>query len=91
MTSTHSTTDTGARDDEILAARLRDEVETLLEDEVMSEPARVLAALVATDVVEFKIAILRPVTTARRSTASSTTSWGSFGTTPVTRSFSRAR
>lgn len=49
-----------ARVDETLAARLRDEIATLLEDEAMSEPARVLAALVATDVVEFKIAILRP-------------------------------
>ncbi len=50
-----------ARVDETVAARLRDEVTTLLEDEAMSEPARVLAALVATDVVEFKIAILRPM------------------------------
>lgn len=49
-----------ARADAIIAARLRDEVATLLEDQVMSEPARVLAALVAIDVVEFKIAILRP-------------------------------
>jgi superfamily II DNA or RNA helicase len=49
-----------AREDAIITARLQDEVATLLEDEVMSEPARVLAALVATDVVEFKIAILRP-------------------------------
>lgn len=49
-----------ARVDEAVVARLRNEVENLLEDEVMCEPARVLAALVATGVVEFKIAILRP-------------------------------
>ena len=50
-----------ARVDKTIAARLRDEVATLLEDENMSEPAKVLAALVATEVVEFKIAILRPI------------------------------
>ena len=50
-----------ARVDETIAARLRDEVATLLEDETMSEPARVLAALVATEVIEIKIAILRPM------------------------------
>ena len=50
----------GARVDGILASRLRNEVATLLEDEVMSEPARVLAALVAINVVQFKIAVLRP-------------------------------
>ena len=50
-----------ARVDGIIAARLRDEVATLLEDETMSEPARVLAALVATDVVEIKIAVLRSI------------------------------
>ena len=49
-----------ARVDETIAARLRDEVATLLTDETMSEPTRVLAALVATEVVELKIAILRP-------------------------------
>ena len=55
--------DTGytARMDEKIAARLRDEVATLLADEAMREPARVLAALVATEVVEFKVAILRPI------------------------------
>ena len=37
-----------ARVDEAIAARLRDEVSSLLEDETMSEPARVLGALVAT-------------------------------------------
>jgi len=50
-----------ARLDEKIAARLRDEVATLLEDETMSEPARVLAALVAIEVIEFKIAILYPL------------------------------
>ena len=50
-----------ARVDEIVAARLRHEVVTLLEDETMSEPAKVLAALVGTEVVELKIAILRPI------------------------------
>ena len=50
-----------ARVDGTIAARLRDEVATLLEDETMSEPARVLAALVATDVVEIKIAVLRSI------------------------------
>ena len=50
-----------ARVDETIAARLRDEVATLLADETMSEPARVLAALVATEVIEIKIAILRPL------------------------------
>ena len=50
-----------ARLDEKIAARLHDEVATLLEDEAMSEPARVLAALVAIEVIEFKIAILYPV------------------------------
>jgi len=49
-----------ARVDERVAARLRDEVNSLLADEAMAEPARVLAALVGADVVEFKIAILRP-------------------------------
>lgn len=50
-----------ARLNETIAARLRDEVATLLEDETMAEPARVLAALVAIEVIEFKIAILYPV------------------------------
>ena len=50
-----------ARVDETIAARLRDEVVMFLEDETMSEPARVLGALVAIDVVDLKIAILRPM------------------------------
>ena len=57
-----------ARVEEVVAARLQDEVSTLVDDETMSEPARVLAALVATRVVELKIAILRQTpgaTTAR--------------------------
>ena len=51
-----------ARVEEVVAARLQDEVSTLVDDETMSEPARVLAALVATRVVELKIAILLPDT-----------------------------
>ena len=50
-----------ARLNESLAARLRDEVATLLNDEMLWQPARVLAALVATEVVDLKIAILRPI------------------------------
>ena len=50
-----------ARVDETISARLRDEVATLLEDATMSEPARVLAALVAIEVIDLKIAILYPV------------------------------
>lgn len=50
-----------ARLDERLSTRLRDEVTSLLEDETLSEPARVLAALVAMEVVDLKIAILRPI------------------------------
>ena len=50
-----------ARVDETLAARLRDEVATLLDDETLSEPVRVLAALVAIKVVDLKIALLRPI------------------------------
>jgi superfamily II DNA or RNA helicase len=48
-----------ARVDEAIAARLRADAESLLADEAMSEPARVLAALVGIGVIEFKIAILR--------------------------------
>jgi superfamily II DNA or RNA helicase len=49
-----------ARVDETIAARLRNEVASLLADEAMGAPARVLAALVGTKVVELKIAVLRP-------------------------------
>ena len=49
------------RVDQTIAARLGNEVATLLEDETMSEPASVLGALVATEVVDLKIAILRPL------------------------------
>ena len=51
-----------ARIDEIVAARLHDEVATLLDDDTMSEPSRVLAALVGTEVIDLKIAILHPIT-----------------------------
>ena len=47
--------------DETISARLREEVVALLEDQHMSEPARVLAALVATEVIELKIAVLHPL------------------------------
>lgn len=50
-----------ARLEETVAARFRNEVAALLEDESMSEPTRILAALVAIEVIEFKIAILYPV------------------------------
>lgn len=50
-----------ARLDKTIAARLRDEVTSLLEDETMSEPARVLAALVAIQVIDLKIAVLYPL------------------------------
>ena len=53
-----------ARTDETIATRLRDEVATVLEDDTMSAPARVLAALVAIEVIELKIAILRPIPSA---------------------------
>lgn len=49
-----------ARVDDRIAARLRDEVATLLADASMREPARILAALVAAGIIEFKIAILKP-------------------------------
>lgn len=48
-----------ARVDQILAARLLEEVRGVLRDEVLSEPARVLAALVARGVLELQIAVLR--------------------------------
>ena len=50
-----------ARVDETISARFRDEIATLLADETMSEPARVLAALVAIEVIDLKIAILYPL------------------------------
>ena len=50
-----------ARVEGVIAARLRHEVAELLQDETMSEPAKVLAALVATNVIDLKIALLRPV------------------------------
>lgn len=49
-----------ARVDEELAARLQAEVESLLADDDVAEPTRILAALVAENVVELKVAILRP-------------------------------
>ncbi len=49
-----------ARVDERIAARMAAEVDLMLADAAMREPARVLAALVAAGVVEIQIAILRP-------------------------------
>lgn len=51
-----------ARVDEIVATRLRAEVATFLDDDTMSEPSRVLAALVGSAVIDLKIAILHPKT-----------------------------
>ena len=48
-----------AKVDDGLAARLRNEVQTMLEDEALAAPTRVLAALVGTGVLEFKVAVLR--------------------------------
>src|SRR4051812_48395567 len=47
-----------ARTDQVLAARLLAEVRSLLEDPVLRDPARVLAALVASGTLELKIAVL---------------------------------
>ena len=80
-----------ARLDRRLAARLRDEVATLLDDEMLSEPAGVLAALVATEVVDLKVALLRPIpgTTTKRIFPRQA---GNPCTTPkARRSFSRVR
>lgn len=49
-----------ARVDTLVAARLRAEVAGLLADPEMGQPARILAALVAAGVIEFKVAIWRP-------------------------------
>lgn len=49
-----------ARVNEELAARLQAEVESLLADDDVAEPTKILAALVAENVVELKVAILRP-------------------------------
>jgi superfamily II DNA or RNA helicase len=48
-----------ARADEVLAARYLEEVRSILRDEVLRAPARVLAALVASGAIELQIAILR--------------------------------
>ncbi len=48
-----------ARVDAELAARLVEEVRSLLRDEQLRDPARVLAALVAQGVIDFRIAVLR--------------------------------
>jgi superfamily II DNA or RNA helicase len=49
-----------ARGSASLAGRYRHEVIALLGDPILSKPARILAALVALGVIEFKIAILPP-------------------------------
>lgn len=48
-----------ARVDQALAARFQEEVRSLLHDEALRDPARVLAALVARGTVDLQIAILR--------------------------------
>lgn len=48
-----------ARADDALALRFQEEVRSLLKDEVLREPARILAALVAAGHIELKIALLR--------------------------------
>ncbi len=50
----------GARADERLEAAFAQQVKALLADAELGEPTRILAALVATGVLEFKIALLRP-------------------------------
>ncbi|WP_434420885.1 DEAD/DEAH box helicase family protein [Nannocystis pusilla] len=52
-----------ARADDALAARFVEEVRSLLRDDVLREPARVLAALVARGTIEFQIAVLREADT----------------------------
>jgi superfamily II DNA or RNA helicase len=52
-----------ARIDAAVATRLRAEVATLLADSEMGRPARILAALVASRVIEFRVAIWRPTDT----------------------------
>lgn len=57
-----------ARADAAVAERLRAEIERMLDHEALAEPTRVLASLVASGVLEFKIAVLEatPDTNARR-------------------------
>lgn len=52
-----------ARADEVLAARLLEEVRSFLRDDVIREPARILAALVASKTIELQIAVLREADT----------------------------
>lgn len=52
-----------ARADDSLSARLLEEVRSLLRDDVLGEPARVLAALVANGCLELQIAVLRDTDT----------------------------
>lgn len=48
-----------ARADEALAARLMEEVRRMLDDPVLQRPARVLAALVSTGVIELQVAVVK--------------------------------
>ena len=48
-----------ARVDEAIGARFLEEVRILLRDEILREPARILAALVASGTIELQIAVLR--------------------------------
>lgn len=52
-----------ARADDSLSARFVEEVRSLLRDDVLGEPARVLAALVASGSLELQIAVLRDTDT----------------------------
>lgn len=47
-----------ARLDELLSERLTTEIETLLTDEALVQPTRILAALVASGVIDLKVAVL---------------------------------
>ena len=56
-----------ARVDKALAARLLNEVDGLLRDQVLREPTRVLAALIALGTIELQIAVLREAEVSRAS------------------------
>lgn len=54
-----------ARADAVLSERFRTEVQSFVEDPVVGEPARILAALVANETIELKVALLEEASTAR--------------------------
>ena len=49
----------GARVDEVLRARLSEEISSLFKDPLLSDPAAILAALVANGVLDLQVAVLR--------------------------------